>query len=45
MASNLVPLVHDNFLCLVASFIYDQVEVLTILRNELCHDNFCHESL
>jgi hypothetical protein len=40
MASTLVPHVYDNFLSLVASFLYDQVEALTILGNELCHDTF-----
>jgi hypothetical protein len=38
MASNFVPPVHENLLSLVASFLYDQVEALTILGNELCHD-------
>jgi hypothetical protein len=38
MASNLLPPVYDNFLSLMVSFLYDQVEALTILGNELCHD-------
>jgi hypothetical protein len=38
MATNFVPPIHDNFWSLVASFLYDQVEALTKLGNELCHD-------
>jgi hypothetical protein len=40
MERTLVPPVHDNLLSLVASFLYDQVEALTILGNEPCHDTF-----